>query len=392
LAVSKTTSSFSLSADADHPASVSMAVSAINMNPGDTITVALFNAATNTIVGTAQSFSASGTATFTGISASGSYYVQLVADDNTSSGNFSAQLSNLSYQSNSFTPEVTSTTTVNLPDASWTAAVVASGNVLSNDLAGGDGGLHVTQVGSTLVTAAGTDIVGAYGTLHIASSGVYTYTPNAVDLPAGATEQFNYTVQDAGGSPASALLTVDLTQYAYANTTTAGNDLLVGGAGSDVLVGGNGTDLLIGGAGADTLTGGLGLLPDGTTDVFKWTLNDHGTAGAPTADHIADFNAAAVTNGGDVLNLKDLLVGEHDGSGSAANNLTQYLHFSEASGHAVLSIDHSGTNVSAPDQTITFDNMSLSQLATALGTVGGSTADADIIKQMLAHGNLKTDV
>ena len=136
---------------------------------------------------------------------------------------------------------------------------------------------------------------------------------------------------------------------------------------------------LYGGAGNDTLTGGAGA------DVFKWSLNDQGTTGSPATDVIKDFTAGA---GGDVLDLKDLLVGEHDGSGSSAVNLAQYLHFAEVGGKVVLSIDHDAGTFAA-DQKITFDNMSMSQLTTALGS---NATDADIIAKMLTHGNLKTDV
>ena len=385
---SVSTDAIVVNADSAHTATVSFKTGTM----GSSGTASLLDSH-GTVVATQALTASDDNKTFTfgtSITASDTFHV-----DFTSAGSSSNTLASVSYNAYTYTPEVTTLTNVTLPDATWVAAGIASGNVLTNDLAGGDGGLHVTQVGSTLVTTGGTDIAGDYGTLHIAASGAYTYTPNAVDLPAGAVEHFSYTVQDSGGSPSIAVLAVELTQYAYANSPTTGNDLLVGGAGADQLTGGDGKDVLIGGAGNDILTGGtVGLLPDATTDVFKWSLNDLGPSMGPAAaDHITDFNATAVTNGGDVLNLKDLLVGEHDGSVSGtAGNLTQFLHFgTDATGHAVLSIDHVGGSTFHADQTITFDNMTLSQLATALGTVAGSTSDADIIKQMLAHGNLKTD-
>jgi len=169
-----------------------------------------------------------------------------------------------------------------------------------------------------------------------------------------------------------------------------GDDILSGGAGDDTLIGGAGHDTLIGGAGNDTMTGGLGgLIPDTETDTFKWNFGDQGTTAVPAADLIKDFNMAPVASGGDVLDLKDLLTGGHSGVGA---NLTQFLHFSDVGGKAVLSIDQNGTSdgaTFAADQKITFNNMSLSDLTTALGSTGG---DADLIAKMLAHGNLKTDV
>jgi VCBS repeat-containing protein len=95
-AVTTNTSAFILSADASHPASVSVSVKSSNFNSGDALTVALYNATTSTMVGSAQSFTADGTATFSGITQNGTYYVRVVADDNTSSGNFLAKLQNLS--------------------------------------------------------------------------------------------------------------------------------------------------------------------------------------------------------------------------------------------------------------------------------------------------------
>jgi Ca2+-binding RTX toxin-like protein len=150
-----------------------------------------------------------------------------------------------------------------------------------------------------------------------------------------------------------------------------GNDIINTGAGNDTLIGGAGNDTLIGGAGNDTLTGGAGA------DVFKWSLGDQGTSVSPASDHITDFTLGV---GGDVLDLRDLLQGEN------ATNLTQFLHFSDVSGKAVLSIDHDAGTFAAT-QTITFDNMSLGQMQTALGA---SDTSADLIAKLLVH-NLKTD-
>ncbi|ABD71466.1 Hemolysin-type calcium-binding protein [Rhodoferax ferrireducens T118] len=230
------------------------------------------------------------------------------------------------------------------------------------------------------------------------------------------TQTFSYTMSDADGDFSSSTLAVasaasgstpnasfDGTSGNDSHSGTTGNDTMQGNAGDDVLYGhagddklnggdgndmlsgGDGNDLLIGGAGHDVLIGGLG------SDTFKWSFGDQGTAASPAADHIMDFTPGV---GGDVLDLKDLLVGEHDGSG-VSGNLAQFLHFAnDASGKAVLSIDHNGTSdgaAFAADQTIKFDNMSMSELATGLGLTGGATSD-DIVAKMLVNGQLKTDV
>ena len=82
-----------------------------------------------------------------------------------------------------------------------------------------------------------------------------------------------------------------------------GDDKLFGGAGNDVVDGGAGADTISGGAGNDTLTGGLGA------DTFKWELSDAGVKGTPAADVITDFNPVPLASGGDVLDLRDLLLG-----------------------------------------------------------------------------------
>ncbi|PKO91950.1 MAG: hypothetical protein CVU15_10250, partial [Betaproteobacteria bacterium HGW-Betaproteobacteria-1] len=149
-----------------------------------------------------------------------------------------------------------------------------------------------------------------------------------------------------------------------------GNDRLDGGVGNDTLDGGDGDDVLIGGAGNDTMTGGLGA------DVFKWSLADAGTAGAPAQDVITDFG-----NGEDRLDLRDLLQGE------ATDNLENYLHFETVGSDTVVHISSSGGfsggyNSGNEDQTITLQNVDL---------VGSLTSDQQIIQNLLESQKLITD-
>ena len=182
-------------------------------------------------------------------------------------------------------------------------------------------------------------------------------------------------------------------------TGSTGSDKLTGGVGNDILSGGAGDDVLIGGKGNDTLTGGAGH------DVFRWQLNDGGTAGAPARDTITDFNNANYS--GDVLDLRDLLVGENHvfntvtGSSTTAGNngtntltmvgdagnLGNYLHFSVSGGNTVVEISSnggfsSGYSSGAVDQVITLTGVNL---------VGSMTTDNAIISDLFKRGKLVTD-
>ncbi|MEO6593742.1 MAG: Ig-like domain-containing protein, partial [Planctomycetota bacterium] len=79
------------------------------------------------------------------------------------------------------------------------------------------------------------------------------------------------------------------------------NHIMTGGLSNDVLTGGGGNDILVGGAGADILTGGTG------SDTFVFLKSD-----PASVDTIMDFNTATLANGGDLLNIQDLLTGFTD--------------------------------------------------------------------------------
>ncbi|HEX6706466.1 MAG TPA: immunoglobulin-like domain-containing protein [Albitalea sp.] len=174
-----------------------------------------------------------------------------------------------------------------------------------------------------------------------------------------------------------------------------GRDKLVGGAGSDSLSGGSGDDILIGGQGADALTGGNGH------DVFRWELADSGSAGAPVTDIINDFDNASYS--GDVLDLRDILVGETHAANSvvmpvvgltntlgitASNgNLGNYLHFSVSGSDTVVEISSTGGfsggySAGAVDQVITITGVNL---------VGAFANDSQVINDLLKRGKLLTD-
>jgi len=140
---------------------------------------------------------------------------------------------------------------------------------------------------------------------------------------------------------------------------------------------------------ADTWTSGSG------SDVFAWTLSDAGSAGSPGQDKIEGFNASStVTAGGDVLDLRDLLVGEHAAAG--AYNLENFLHVELPSGSATSTTLHvsasggfAGGSYAAGQETQVIE-LTQTQLASALGLATDATESA-ILKAMVEQGKLVVD-
>ncbi len=123
-------------------------------------------------------------------------------------------------------------------------------------------------------------------------------------------------------------------------TATAVNDILFfGDAGADELDasgleapigiaadGGAGNDILAGGAGADMLTGGA--------DADRFRLNDLGSV-----DTIADFDP----DGGDVLDLRDVLTGYTDG----VDDINDFVLFDDDGVNTTVQIDTDGLGTGA---------------------------------------------
>ena len=223
------------------------------------------------------------------------------------------------------------------------------------------GGSHATYDATsheiTVQTAKG-------GTLKLDfDTGRYSYTPTA----ANGADSFQYVLNDRDGDSAGS-------QVTFLTTNAGTSQSISGGAHSDIISGGSGNDIISGGAGNDTLTGGLG------SDTFKWSLTDAGVAGAPAVDVVKDFNPATPASGGDVLDLRDLLVGEN------SSNLGNYLHFEKSGADTVLNISTTGGyagsfNAGATDQKVVLQGVDL----TTLGT------DTQIIQNLLTNGKLHTD-
>jgi len=168
----------------------------------------------------------------------------------------------------------------------------------------------------------------------------------------------------------------------------AGRYTLKGDAGNDVLVGGVGRDNLVGGVGDDTMTGGNLGIDDLTTDTFVWNLGDEGSLATPAVDTINNFGTAA---GSDILDLRDLLVGE-DYSGESLDN---YLHFEVSGGDTTIYVSTSGAfnngnSTGAP--TANVSNNDVQQIVlTGVDIVGGLGTDAEVINNLIAQQQILTD-
>jgi VCBS repeat-containing protein len=280
------------------------------------------------------------------------------------------------------------------------AAAPVNGNVLSTTVDEQGDVLSVAGVVMNGVTfSPGTNVAGVYGTLVVNTDGTYSYTADSAQasvngLFAGqrGNDVFTVHVSDGQGNITTSDLVVQVTGTQETFTTftgsssnntitgTSGTDLLDGMGGKDTLNGGAGNDLLVGGQGSDTLTGGLGA------DVFQWRLNDNGTTSSPAADVITDFNTASRASGGDVIDLRDLLVGEYH-VGTDAGNLSNYLHFEHNGNDTLIYVSTSGVfsggfDAKSDNQNITLQNVNL---------VGTFTSDAQVIENLLKQGKLIAD-
>lgn len=141
-----------------------------------------------------------------------------------------------------------------------------------------------------------------------------------------------------------------------------------------------GNHLIPGGSGNETLFGSPG------SDVFHWQFGDQGSVGAPAIDTINNFSSLNRTQGGDVLDLRDLLQGETH-TGFAEGNLTNYLHFEHSGSDTIVHVSSAGQYVGAFDAQLDDQRIHLSNA----DLLGGATADTQIIRDLLAGGKLIVD-
>ncbi|MFQ1874670.1 DUF5801 repeats-in-toxin domain-containing protein [Aeromonas veronii] len=243
-----------------------------------------------------------------------------------------------------------------------TGADTLNGNAGNDILLGGAGNdaLNGGEGNDILVGGAGNDTL---------NGDAGNDTASYIDSTAGVTVKVNGNNQATGGAGTDSLSNMENLVGSMFNDSLTGDgnaNVLSGLVGSDILSGGGGDDLLLGGADGDTLTGG------GGKDTFKWGAGDIGGV-----DVIKDFTTGT---GGDVLDISELLTGEHANSGS----LDAYLNFSSdgpGTNKSTLTIDLDGTN-GGTTHVIKFDSIDLT-------TLGNS--DLQIIQKLLDDGNLKVD-
>lgn len=241
-----------------------------------------------------------------------------------------------------------------------------------------------------------------------------TVTANTQALDASVLQQFYITAIDStglqsaaqsyhllnvdalSGQPSTAgLLAGDGNDNTLSGTSSneqlygfAGNDVLLGADGQDILRGGQGKDTLAGGAGVDIMLGGAGddiLIGGAGVDIFKWTHSDNGNIGAPTHDIIADFDVNTPTQGGDVIDLRDLLQGE------TTATLDHYLHFEASGSNTILYVSAHGGFVN--DSHVVSSSFSQSQVTQQItlsnvDAVMGALTDTQRISQWVAEQKL----
>ncbi|MGS3143481.1 type I secretion C-terminal target domain-containing protein, partial [Aeromonas sanarellii] len=192
---------------------------------------------------------------------------------------------------------------------------------------------------------------------------------------------FNLAVTDMDGDQSALADPLTVTMLDPTETVSAAADgtdandgvVLVGNGEADTLIGGLGNDILIGEKDSDSLTG------DSGSDTFKWV---NGDADGST-DSITDFTLGTTANGGDVLDLSDLLVDVPNSNSNTdlATALEDYLQFDSSAN--TLTIDTNGATAGGGQLTIQF------QGSLDLDQNGSLTTNHDIIKQLLDDGNLK---
>jgi hypothetical protein len=227
----------------------------------------------------------------------------------------------------------------------YTEQPIASVTLDSNDqsvlTAGGK--LIVTASDGTNLTLhlSGSTLVDGSGTTHAYSGGVVSLPLSA--NPSTPVVTVSATVDDSHGVPSLTTTTTEI--FSGTNSITE-------------------------------LTGG---------DTFKFELAANGTAGTPHVETISAFNSNAASNGGDVLNLADLL------QGATSSNIGNYLHFTSSTTAGVtttvLHVSETGAYSSGYSSAADTVQIALTNVNLLL-SAGVTQTDAQIIQSLLNKGKL----
>ncbi|CCQ72676.1 Ig-like domain-containing protein [Magnetospira sp. QH-2] len=218
----------------------------------------------------------------------------------------------------------------------------ASGNVLSNDDMGADGGTltsfqYTDENGDSQTADAGSTVDTQYGELTVNADGSWSYESDAAETHtdgAALADNFSYTITDGDGDTATATQGIQVTEtgvftagddtvdfgeilpgsYSMDSYDDAlggddiitmaddmsgfgfdGDDYFDAGAGDDQITGGAGDDLIDGGEGTDTavLTGNFDDYTITLNDDGSYTvIDDRGTDGEDTFVNVENFSFA----------------------------------------------------------------------------------------------------
>jgi T1SS-143 domain-containing protein len=216
-----------------------------------------------------------------------------------------------------------------------------------------DGHLEILAVPGTQLDAVSVRIEGEGNHVSVRLVTLETYTlDEASPLELG----FGFSGTDADGDPVSGDFVVTVRNSA---------DLL-GGSGNDAIGGGAGSEWLTGGAGDDLLSGGLG------SDVFAWDFGDQGSTAEPAVDRITDFSMADTPDGGDVLDVADLLID------ATPETIGNYIGFEKSGEDTIVKISSTGNLGQGADQLIVLQDVDLMTLGD----------DHAIITDLVSRGKL----
>ena len=130
------------------------------------------------------------------------------------------------------------------------------------------------------------------------------------------------------------------------------------------------------------MTGGAGV------DVFKWDRGDDGVAGSPARDVITDFDKSPISQGGDILDVRDLLQGESSG------NLENYLHFEKSGNDTIINISSNGGYAGDAHNVggaFNSDHTTQQIVLSGVDLTSGQSTDAQIIANLLSQQKIITD-